>query len=207
MISGSKACVAGLCQPQWQRDERNCSTESLWGNGEHSVALPTRTCGSWWTQEQHRHPASGSHQPLGGCLCTSPSVGSSPFSCPIQSSPAFPCKEQVAICFFPCLGLTSSTQGLASPDANAQFYLLFPFLQLFSPCVTQHLPGLALTSSAERFQANKKPLKGLRSQSNEKGWALAGPLETLTPRDHLVTNAQEKCLTIVLMCLVNFFSF
>lgn len=37
---------------------------------------------------------------------------------------------------------------------------------------TSHLWGLALTSSAERFQANKKPLKGLRSQSNEKGWAL-----------------------------------
>lgn len=166
MIPGSKACVAGLCQPQWQRDERNCSIKSFWGNGEHSVALPKSTCRSWCTQERHRHPASGSHQPLGGCLCPSLSVGSSPFCCLIQSGPAFPGKEQVSVCLFPCVA--SSTQGFATADANGQFYLLFHFLQLFSPC-SAHLPGLALASSDERFQANITPLRGRRSQSNEKG--------------------------------------
>lgn len=141
-------------------------------------------------------------------LCTSLSVGSS-FCCLIQSSPAFPYKEQVAACFFPRLVLASRTQGYAAPDANAQFYLLFHFLHLFSPCVTQKLPGLALTSSAEGFQANIKPLRGLKAQSNEKGElfspSLAGPLETLTPTDHLVTNAQEKFLTTVFIRLVNIF--
>lgn len=52
MIPGSKACVAGLCQPQWQRDERSCSIES-WGSGElHSqnepvgAAAPKSTTGT-----------------------------------------------------------------------------------------------------------------------------------------------------------------
>lgn len=89
-----------------------------------------------------------------------------PFCCLIQSSPAFPGKEQVSVCLFPCVA--SSTQGFATADANGQFYLLFHFLQLFSPC-SAHLPGLALASSAERFQANITPLRGRRSQSNEKG--------------------------------------
>lgn len=95
--------------------------------GQWGAALPKWTCGSCCPQEHHRHPASGWHQPLDGCVCTSPSAGSSS-CCLIQSSPAFPCEIQEAVCLFPCLVLTSSTQGFVTPDANAQFYLLFPFL-------------------------------------------------------------------------------
>lgn len=124
MIPGSKACVAGLCQPQWQRDERSCSIES-WGSGElHSqnepvgAAAPKSTTGTQLVGDTSPWTAvSALLLLLGSSSC-----------CLIQSSPAFPCEIQEAVCLFPCLVLTSSTQGFVTPDANAQFYLLFPFL-------------------------------------------------------------------------------
>lgn len=70
-------------------------------------------------------------------------------------------------------------------------------MQLFSLQSMQHLPVLVLISSAARFQASTKSLRGLRPQPNDKTvgsalQALTGPLEILTSTDHLVKNRQEK---------------
>lgn len=124
---------------------------------EHDVVLPKLTHGGWHSQEHQGHPASGPQWLEGGCLRTSPSLGSFLWKPNVSIIPGSPAPHSHArkrwlFTSFPVLVLPQECSDLPPLLQMVISYLSPCFLQ-FSPH-SIHLPGLALASSAERFQGS-----------------------------------------------------
>lgn len=199
MNPGSKAWFAGLCQPQWQRDEKNCSIESFWGNGEHRAALPKWT---WWTGT----PKSITGTQLVGHTSPWEAVSALLFLLGLLLSVASfspVLLSHLLFASFLVLVLPQAHRGLLPLMQMVNFIcysfscIVQPLLNTASPKTCSNQQCWDISSQHEAFERSEITVKWERMSSAVQ----TGSLENLTPTDHLVTNAQEKWCQAWPLCL------